>query len=262
MDDEGGAFEMSLSKEQIDQLDQLIQLSLDAAEGIWGQVEPLLVQRQLAEAIKSISSQIPGYPTVARFSPQVDRFIAMMADMRDSTKHLMQAISGRITQVNQLQRIFYETSALLPAMALAISFENGNVTEYLGDGVLALFRVPDEQMEETIYAAHRAAQSCLSEVRDLVNDEIGNRYNLPPLDLGVGLAMSKAIVTVVGTENFEQPKAIGECVYRATKLSNGRNEILVDEAVYNAWPRSENGVLRFRGRQYGDVNGYVIERKN
>jgi len=253
---------MSLSKEQIDQLDQLIQLSLDAAKGIWGQVEPLLVQRQLAEAIKSISSQIPGYPTVARFSPQVDRFIAMMADMRDSTKHLMQAISGRITQVNQLQRIFYETSALLPAMALAISFENGNVTEYLGDGVLALFRVPDEQMEETIYAAHRAAQSCLSEVRDLVNDEIGNRYNLPPLDLGVGLAMSKAIVTVVGTENFEQPKAIGECVYRATKLSNGRNEILVDEAVYNAWPRSENGVLRFRGRQYGDVNGYVIERKN
>lgn len=253
---------MSLSQEKIDQLDELIRLSLDAAESIWKQAEPQLIVKQFREALKSIPSQIPGYPTVSRLSPRVDLFIAMMADMRDSTNHLMQAISGRITKVNQLERIFYETSALLPAMALAISFEGGSVTEYLGDGVLALFRVAEDPPKETIYAAHRAAKNCLDETRNLVNEKIGSRYGLPEIDLGVGLAMSKAIITVVGTEEYEQPKAIGECVYRATKLSSGRNEILVDQAVYDSWPSAKNGVLRFRQRQSQGVNGYMIERAN
>jgi len=51
----------------------------------------------------------------------------------------MRAVSSKTSKVSQLQRIFYETSALLPAMAKLIFFENGSVTEYLGDGVLGLF---------------------------------------------------------------------------------------------------------------------------
>lgn len=253
---------MSLDKDKTSQLEQLIESSLNIAESIWRKVEPQITENQLRAAIKSIPSQIPGYPLASRFSPQVDQFIAMMLDMRDSTKHLLNAISAKTTKVNQLERIFYETSALLPSTALAISFEKGSVTEYLGDGVLALFQVQELQPAESIYAAYRAAKSCLGEVRYLVNLAIESRYSLPPLDVGVGLAMSKAIVTVVGTVQFEQPKAIGECVYRATKLSGGKNEIMIDRALYDAWPRTNDGALHFIPKQSGDLNGYVVTYKH
>lgn len=249
---------MSLGQDKMTQLRQLIELSLDAAENIWNQAEPQLSANQLREAIKSIPSQIPGYPQVSRFSPQVDRFIAAVVDMRDSTKHLLCAISAKTTSVNQLERVFYETSALLPSVALALSFEKGSVTEYLGDGVLALFQVQEQNPAQSIYAVHRAAKSCLSEVRILVNHAIGERYNLPPIDIGVGLGMSKAIVTVVGTAQFEQPKVLGECVYRATKLSRGRNEIMIDQALHDSWPRSSDGTIRFVPKKLDDFNGYVV----
>ncbi len=253
---------MSLEQKRTDELNKLIKLSLDNAERIWARSETLLMlNEEIRIAAKAIASEIPGYPLVDPIDSQVDLFIAMVVDMRDSSKHLLEAISGRVTRVNQLQRVFYETSALLPASAKAISYEQGRVTEYLGDGVLALFLVQERKIDKAIYAAHRAAQSCVAEVRDLVNQQLSSRYNLPEIDIGVGLSMSKAIVTLVGTTQYQQPKVIGECVYRATKLSGGKNEITVDDSIKHRWPTSPDGTVRFRQRQLRGVNGHVVERK-
>lgn len=112
--------------------------SLLRAQNIWNSVEGELLQKALRESYaERVPSNIPGHPEVG-LEPKVDDFVAMVVDMRDSTVHLAEASAGK---VSGLQRVFYETSTLLPTVARAIQFGSGKVTEYLGDGLLALFSV-------------------------------------------------------------------------------------------------------------------------
>lgn len=255
-----------LTNDQKTELSRLANESLDSAERTWNQVGDQLVlfansrafNRKLAE---SIDTQIPGYPTVELGNPKVDDFIAIVADMRGSTSHLLCAISEKTARVSQLQRVFYETAALLPSLAKAINYEKGNVTEYLGDGVLALFCLDKEDRSKTVYAANRAASKCLDAVRDIVNPSLRERYSLPDLQIGIGMAYSKAVVTLVGLSEFMQPKVFGECVFRATKLSSGANEVMIDEALKCIWPTADDGLLRFIPRNARGVDGYLVQEK-
>ncbi|GAB6059284.1 hypothetical protein JCM31598_24010 [Desulfonatronum parangueonense] len=190
--------------------------------------------------------------------PKVDTFIALVADMRDSSNHLLQAISDKKAKVSQLQRVFYETSALLPALAKTVADHNGKVTEYLGDGILALFKVNEKDRRNSITSSYYAAKKCMEVNQDVVNKVILERYKLPPLSIGIGLAMSKAVITLVGLKNFSQPKVLGECVYRASKLSSGQNKIYVDTFLHESWPTSKGGKLKFQRVKRSDVDGYMI----
>lgn len=260
-----------LTQEQKIEISTLVKESLDRAEHIWYEVGDKLVK--FAEAVtmdsrekfESVTSLIPGHSIVYEGKPKVETYIALVADLRDSSGHLLQAISSRTSRVSQLQRVYYETSALLPALAQTIKYNNGVVTEYLGDGVLSLFRVKDVEDEETrsktIYAAYDAASNCIGDTREIINQHLLSRYNLPALNLGVGLSMSEALVTLIGLKNERQAKVVGQCVYRATKLSSGVNEISVDEMMKKSWPKGKGGTIGFRSISRRSVDGYVIEKR-
>ena len=256
-----------LNNEQKQIVTLLVNESLDKAEKHWKDGGHLLssLDFRLNEALDTKAeiepSKIPGHPFVQDDETIIDEFIALVADIRNSSEHLMCATSEKHSKVSGIQRVYYETSALLPALAQAVKFENGNVTEYLGDGVLALFKVDVNDKKKAIYSAHQAAQNCLADVRAIVNSELKSRYRLPELDLGIGLAMSKTIVTLVGLEGEKHPKAIGECIYRATKLSGGTNRIYIDTHVEAAWPTSKGGILKFISKSLGGVKGYLISNK-
>lgn len=255
-----------LSTTQKTEVHSIAANSLDAAEEIWNQVGDKLVlaarsRAYIEKLAESIDSQIPGYPTVEIGRPQVDDFIAIVADMRGSTQHLLCAISSKRARVSQLQRVFYETSALLPSLAKAIGYESGNVTEYLGDGILGLFCVDKQDQSKTIYAANRAATKCIDAVQSVVNPLIEDRYSLPALHIGIGMAYSRAVVTIVGLSNYMQPKVFGECVFRATKLACGVDEVMIDEALKRNWPTAKDGIIRFQRRKArGNVEGYLIQK--
>ncbi|WP_370215291.1 hypothetical protein [Idiomarina sp.] len=245
-----------------------INSSLDKAEKHWRQGGYELVQEQKAQlesynkAFDSAPSNIPEHPFVQDEETVIDQFIALVADMRNSSDHLMCEISYKSgAQVSGLERVFYETSALLPALALTIGFQGGGVTEYLGDGVLSLFKVDENGKKEAIYKSYRAANNVIGDSRDIVNQVLEERYGLPPIDIGVGLAMSKTIVKLVGVDGNKHPKAFGECVFRATKLSGGCNKIKIDERVWGEWPSSKGGRLKFKRLKHSKVQGYVIESK-
>ena len=233
----------------LDQLRQVageVEDSLLRAEKIWDKFGSEFsrtgkIAMALMEDVE-FPSQIPGHPIVVGGKPKIDNFIAIVADMRDSTKHMLEAIGdGR---PSLFKRVLFETSALLTALCLSIEFENGSITEYLGDGVLGLFSAT-EDLDASIYASYSAAKNCLQTLDSVVNAMLNARYNLPPLRIGVGLSLSTAVVTLVGTNNFMQPKAIGECVFRASKLAGGNNEIGVDIHLENAWPTGTKPGVRF-----------------
>lgn len=253
-----------ITEERVEELLGIVHAQLDAAEENWrAKGYALLAKAQ--ESIKlatRMATDIPGFPEIDPNDPQVAEFIAVAIDMRDSTKHLMMIVNG--PRVTQLQRIYYETSALLPCLARVVQYHHGAVTEYLGDGVLAFFLVPaaDDRKADAIYSAYNAAKDSIAAVDRVVNQVIGQRYALPALEVGVGMALSKALITAIGLPGREHAKAFGECVFYATKLAKRRNAILCDSALYHRWPTAKGGSLQFTEDTISGQKGYRVHEQS
>jgi hypothetical protein len=261
---------MALSNDEILQIKRIVKSSLDKAENVWRNHGKELVKAGiLAEdysaradsAHEVVQSKIPHHPLVDGDRPKVADFIALVADMRNSSTHLLCAISEKKSDVSLLERLYYETSALLPALEMTLSYNDGAVTEYLGDGLLSLFFVDESDKEEAIRKAYRSARNCLGDTRNIVNEELMSRYRLPPLDIGIGLSYSKALVQLVGIVGERHPKVIGNCVYYASKLSGGINEIYIDNTIRILWPVSEGGKLRFTKKAIRNTDGFLVSQK-
>lgn len=260
---------MALLESEKSQVEGIVKSSLDKAESVWCNhgkelVKAAIVAEDFARsdsAHEIVQSKIPHHPLVDGDHPKVADFIALVADMRNSSKHLLCAISEKTSDVSLLQRVYYETSALLPALEMTLSFNDGAVTEYLGDGLLALFFVDKSDKEEAIRKAYRSANNCLGDTRSIVNEELKSRYRLPALDIGIGLSYSKALVQLVGIVGERHPKVIGNCIYYASKLSGGRNEIYADDTIRNLWPASKGGKLQFTKKAIRGTDGFLVSQK-
>ena len=251
--------------DQKNQVRNVVVNALETAEKFWkesgGDLEKEERDKQLATesfnqdfiVMDSIPSRIPNHELISEFKSINTELIALVADMRKSTNHAKSA-NGRMSP---LKRIFLETSALLPAMETVINFEKGQVTEYLGDGVLGFFVY---KTPEDVYKAHRAAKNIIIDMREILNDEIYSRYNLPKdINIGVGIAKSQAILYAAGLPHKKHPKAFGSCVYDATKLSSGNNIIGISKEVKAIWPTSSTGTLKFISYNFLDIfPGYKI----
>jgi len=236
-----------------DYIRKCVVTALDEAEATWKTVGTRLtktaVLREDSRA-QVVPSFIPGHPSVSSDRPVVDSFIAWVIDLRESTSHLSTRI-GPPAKATELERIYYETTALFHASTAIVEREGGSVTEYLGDGLLALFPGGDDppnhaERTKSVYAAWRAASSALGCVKNVINPILADRYSLPPIAVGIGIALSKALVTTVGAGTRVHPKAFGRSVWRASKSSAGWNEIRIDECIQLAWPTAKNGVVKFR----------------
>ena len=254
-----------LTKEEKKLIEDVIKESLNLAEKHWKNGGYLLKESATFDNIgleryESEPSKIPGHSEVQDRETIIDEFIALVMDMRGSSDHLMQDISSKISKVTMLQRVYYETSALLPAVEQTIKFSHGRVTEYLGDGVLAFFKVDKDDKHKTIREVYKVATKIMDDTLLIVNNILNERYDLPPLEIGIGLSMSKALVTLMGLQGNKHPKAFGNCVFKATKLASGKNEILTDEWLKDSWPSSSGGQLRFKSKKVKGIEGYLLER--
>lgn len=68
------------------------------------------------------------------------------------------------------------------------------------------------------------------------------------------------MVTIVGVGDNVQPKALGPCIYEASKLSGGVNKIVVSKSLKSAWPKSDGGGLRFQEEQIKTTTGFSVRR--
>lgn len=233
-----------MAKPTIAEVKQKVNESLDRAEKVWKKVEVHFMNENLRKAlnINELSSQIPGHAIVIDGKPEVTNFVALVLDIRGSTDHLTQAFANG---TSQLERVLYETTAVNTIGQLVVESYSGKITEFLGDGFLALYNAGEDEDANTVYLAHNSAKFLINEALGVVNEILKERYAIPALKIGIGMAYGKAIVTVMGYGNNLQPKALGECVYRASKLSDGVNVIQIDERLKKLWPKSSGGQLQF-----------------
>lgn len=236
---------------------------LNRAVNNWTKVGHLMRKAAMesinASVFDSAESLIPGHPLIIDGRPKVDEFLALVVDMRNSSKRL-KSIEHFAEIESGFQRVYYETSTLLPALAKTALLKNGHVTEYLGDGVLILFQVDTSDRSEAVKEAYRAAKNCVTTTRYIVNTLLHDRFELPAINIGAGLSMSQALVTLIGLPGSMHPKAIGQCVWEASKLSGGVNTVHVAKALKDAWPTSKGGKLQFRPLEDLPLDGFrVIE---
>ncbi|MFW6031156.1 MAG: adenylate/guanylate cyclase [Myxococcota bacterium] len=237
-----------------EEINRVVLQNLARAEVTWkkhGDELAKAAARRLDEAAAP-PSFVPGHEEVTE--SEVGQFVALVLDIRKSTDHLLQA---RNPPPQQLERVYYETSALLPTADSVVLDHGGRVTEYLGDGVLGLFDADD--VETACSKSYNAAHEIMTVVRPEVNRQLEIRHGLPELIIGIGLAFSKALVERVGS--FGQPRVMGECVYRASKLSDGHNEVVIDEGMKLNWPTSPDGKLKFQrrpSRRDKTLHGFVV----
>lgn len=252
-----------MTEEQKIDITKLVHDSLDAAECVWGEVGGKIMAKSASvnDALANMSAPpvpttIPGHEFIENGKPLVDEFIAFVLDMRESSKHLNCAIAD--TGASELKRVYYETAAILPACSRIIKKNEGGVTEYLGDGFLAFFRVEKDNKAKACYYAHDAARDCIDAVKEIINPILKERYRLPSMHIGVGMAISKAVLTLIGETDFYKPTAFGKCVFYASKLSKGVDEVLVDEGLKTVWPTQANGPLKFHPHNFNGFKCYKM----
>jgi adenylate cyclase len=137
----------------------------------------------------------------------VEREIAVLfADLRAFTRFS----EGRLPYdtVFVLNRYF-------EAMGSAIGRAGGRVDKFIGDGIMALFRLrgdPQEATRQALRAAHT-----MSEALEVLNLELAAELH-EPLRMGIGLHQGHAIVGEMGYRGAAALTAIGDTVNVASRL--------------------------------------------
>lgn len=122
----------------------------------------------------------------------------------------------------------------------------GVVNKFLGDGFMAVFGAPTEDVNPSLSAA-RCAFSLLE-----ATDRLVARGSIPPTRLGIGLHAGESVTGNVGAEARKEYTVIGDTVNLAARIEQATKtcsaQLLVSEDVWNGLPAGE-----FRGEDLGPV---------
>lgn len=184
-------------------------------------------------------AEVPGFEEkpmkFGRFENR--EFIVMMTDIRKSTD-IINSKNGNISMF----LIFYIYAGIV---AKIVDSYNGTSTEFLGDGVLNLFDTKEITRDTALSNSMLASWEIL-EARETILNPFFNNVGLPTINLGIGIDHGITIVTKFGYRNDTDLKAFGRCVYNASKLCKGVNQIIVSENSKDVWPTGPEGRLNFQ----------------
>lgn len=196
-------------------------------------------------------------PTVARhLRAQRERPVAggtrrrisvLFADLRGFTGYA----EGRDPQA-----LLETLNTYLGVATAAISELGGTLDKFMGDGVMALFNAPDEQVDHAL----RAVQAAL-----LIQQRMAalRRRGADALHYGIGVNTGDVVVGNIGTGTSLNYTAIGDAVNIAKRLQEhalgGQALISLDtyEAVRDRVPAEPLGPLPLHNRR-GAVEAYLL----
>lgn len=162
------------------------------------------VSREVADAV------LGGHVPLAGERREVS---ILFQDIRGFT-----AISERLdpaTLLRVLNRFFTQAVA-------AVEAEGGVVKQFTGDGVMALFGVPNAVPDH----AERAVRAALGIVRRLetLNAELAAQ-NLPTLAIGAGIHMGEVVAGLIGPDERVEYGVVGEAVNLASRIESMTKEL-------------------------------------
>ena len=158
-----------------------------------------------------------------KLSPEIGSYGILMSDLRGFT-----AISEQ-----------YPTLSILPLlnhyfqeMTKIIDSYGGSVDKFMGDSVLALFKMDLD--EDTSYNMI----SCAIDMQLAMDDinKLSSSLNLPEVFMGIGLNAGKVVVCELGSDLYRELTVLGEPVNVVSRMSAFalRGQVLISEEVFRS----------------------------
>lgn len=203
------------------------------------------------ERANAISDAIPGYQAnyLEFGSFAKDNFAVLFVDMRNST--------SRAHQIGP-EKTFLTMHAFIPALLEVIKCYDGKVVDIMGDGIMAFFGGKSSKLPKVIAAqnAGLCGKDMLRVRENVINPILKSDGIARDVDVGVGVAYGDVIVTKIGIQEYFDVKAYGDCVNKASKYSDGYNQVKVSKQVKEMWPSSEGGKISFSSINGGEC--YIL----
>jgi adenylate cyclase len=147
----------------------------------------------------------------------------LMADLRGFTS---------LTETHDPEKILALLNRFFGAMAKIIYAYDGMIDEFLGDGILAIFGVPERHEDDPARAV-----ACALEMQNVLaelNSEIAGE-GFPELKMGIGINTGKVIVGNIGSEIRSKYGIVGMPVNTASRIESITfgGQVLIGEATYD-----------------------------
>lgn len=101
------------------------------------------------------------------------------------------------------------------AMSEIIFAHGGTLDRYIGDGLMAVFGVPEPADDDALRAVRCAYR--MTEALAVLNTERA-RHDLPSLEMGIGLHTGDVVLGEIGAENALSVTVVGDTVNAASRL--------------------------------------------
>ncbi len=198
-----------------------------------------------------------GKKTPPNFS--IDKHVAILfSDIRSFTS---------FSEKNLPYDIVYILNDYFERVSNAIDRNFGYVDKYIGDGIMAIFGMENEDMLSPEEAAVRAALDMLKEVKEFnlaLKKKYGNSFNI-----GIGIESGEVVLAQIGFSKKRQFTAIGDVVNTSSRIESANKEkgtnLLISQNVYKVVKDSvfvgENFCIKVKGKEKPLLLYEVIKMK-
>lgn len=149
----------------------------------------------------------------------------LFSDIRQFTPFVEQHLPYDVTHI--LNRYFYQ-------MTEAIHLYHGKIDKYMGDGIMALFGLEEDDPQTTCLQAVSAGLEMLREL-DHFNQYLQANFNLQ-FNMGIGIDFAEVLVGKMGHPENRQLTAIGDAVNVASRIESKTKEfkakLLISQHVF------------------------------
>lgn len=170
-------------------------------------------------AIEEAGSLLPISPAALKWGGKRQTVSVLVADLRGFT-----ALSERLAAADVLRML----NCYLGQMTEVIDQYHGTINNLTGDGLMVLFGAPTVRKDDALRAVSCAIamQLAMSQVNQKMEE-----WQLPQLQMGIGLNTGEAVVGNIGSEKYAKYSAIGKHVnlaYRIESYTVG-GQVLISE---------------------------------
>jgi class 3 adenylate cyclase len=147
-------------------------------------------------------------------------------------------------------------------MVRAIEENKGQVFQFVGDAIMAVFSAPVKLPDHATWAVKCA----LSMDKALTEFNKGLHSDLPPLSMGVGINTGPVVAGIIGSENRMEYRVVGDTVNLAARIESLNKELGTDilisestrELLQGPFQLAHKGKHRVKGKR-GMVSVFSVE---
>ncbi len=171
---------------------------------------------------KQVVDQILESPEGQKIGGQKADVTVLFSDLRGFTG---------LSETNDPEAMVQLLNRYLESMSEIILKFNGVIDEFIGDGILAIFGVPQSRRDdpERAVACALAMQNALARLNP---DIVSQGY--PELEMGIGINTGEVIVGNIGSEKRLKYGIVGSAVNIASRIESNTvgGQVMIGEATY------------------------------